>query len=71
MPQILEPTTAMIAGVVDPGNSPAETYFQVQGPGFTPGAPSTIASGLLNPSAIAADLLGNVYVAETGNDAIG
>ncbi len=70
-PRIVGPTSAILTGVIDPGTSPADTYFQfTAGAQFTPTESSTIATGLLNPSAIAVDALGNVYVAETGNDAI-
>lgn len=70
-PQILGPTSTVLTGVVSPGNSLSETYFQyTAGPDFTPSDTSTIASGLINPSAITVDLQGNVYVAETGNDAV-
>ncbi|HVX10740.1 MAG TPA: MBG domain-containing protein [Pirellulales bacterium] len=65
------PTGAILNGSVDPNGSTTTAYFQFStDETFTPTVESTIGSGFADPAGVVIDADGDVFVADSGNNAI-
>jgi hypothetical protein len=62
---------AKVLATINPNGSATSARFQYStDPSFTPTVATTLASGFRSPTGVAVDRAGDVFVADTGNDAV-